>query len=191
MYVKEPLILTGGKEGLPIKIRIIGGCGSGKSYIARALSRKYGIPHFETDNFVWERGEVQVRRSPEARDAELYRAMSGAAWIIEGVHYKWGLESFRQADLIVVIKPNKYSRDLRVVQRFIKTGLRLEQRNYRQTFQDLYVMLFDWNRGFEQEDLPNIIKMTEEYAGKRIVVNNNREILKYAEEHLRCFVSEQ
>ncbi|QQZ64462.1 hypothetical protein JI735_14875 [Paenibacillus sonchi] len=33
-----------------IRIRIIGGCGSGKSYTARELSKRYGIPYFETDN---------------------------------------------------------------------------------------------------------------------------------------------
>lgn len=113
--------------GLNIRIRIIGGCGSGKSYIARELSIKYGLPCYETDNFVWERG---------------------------------------------------YVRNLRVVQRFIKTNLCLEQRNYRQSLQNLYVMLFEWNRSFDREDLPKIMELTEDFAAKRIVVKNNRELLK-------------
>lgn len=48
--------------GLNIRIRIIGVCGSGKSYIARELSIKYGLPCYETDNFVWERGYVRNLR---------------------------------------------------------------------------------------------------------------------------------
>ncbi|WP_245237814.1 hypothetical protein [Paenibacillus etheri] len=34
-----------------MKIRIVGGCGSGKSYIARELSKKYGVGYYETD--IW------------------------------------------------------------------------------------------------------------------------------------------
>ncbi|WP_310831712.1 hypothetical protein [Paenibacillus pedocola] len=171
--------------GLHIKIRIIGGCGSGKSYIARELSGRYGIPCYETDNFVWERGPVDSRRSPEVRDARLLEAVAGKEWIIEGVHYKWGIESFRQADLIFVITPNKYVRDMRVVQRFIKTNLGLEQRNYRQSLQNLYVMLFEWNRGFDREGLLKIMELTGEFAAKRIVVKNNRDILKYVGEYAK------
>lgn len=169
--------------GLHIRIRIIGGCGSGKSFIARELSERYGIPYYETDNFVWERGPADSRRSPEARDACLLEAVARQEWIIEGVHYKWGIESFRAADLIFVITPNKYVRDLRVVQRFIKTNLGLEQRNYRQSLQNLYVMLFEWNRSFDREGLPMILELTEEFAAKRIVVTNNRDILTYVCEY--------
>ncbi|QSF45939.1 P-loop NTPase family protein [Paenibacillus tianjinensis] len=164
--------------GFHIRIRIIGGCGSGKSFIARELSERYGIPYFETDNFVWERGPEDSRRSPEARDARLLEAVASKEWIIEGVHYKWGIESFRAADLIFVITPNKYVRDLRVVQRFLKTNLGLEQRNYRQSLKNLYVMLFEWNRDFDREGLPKILELTEEFAVKRMVVKKNRDILK-------------
>ncbi len=169
--------------GLHIRIRIIGGCGSGKSFIARELSERYGIPYYETDNFVWERGLVDSRRSPEARDTRLLEAVALKEWIIEGVHYKWGIESFRQADLIFLITPNKYVRDLRVVQRFMKTNLGLERRNYRQSLQNLYVMLFEWNRDFDREGLPKILELTEEFAAKRIVVKKNRDILKYVGEY--------
>lgn len=105
------------------------------------------------------------------------------SWIIEGVHYKWGTGSFGQADLIFVIRPNKYLRDLRVVRRFIRTRLGLEQWNYKQTLKNLYVMLLEWNRKFDQENLPDIMKLTEEYAAKRIVVRNNQEILRHVYEY--------
>ncbi|AIQ63468.1 hypothetical protein PSTEL_10610 [Paenibacillus stellifer] len=38
-----------------MKIRIIGGCGSGKIYIAQLISANLGIPHIQTDNLVWNR----------------------------------------------------------------------------------------------------------------------------------------
>ncbi|MNW60670.1 hypothetical protein D3C74_386740 [compost metagenome] len=44
-------------------------------------------------------------------------------------------------------------------------------------------MLFEWNRGFDREGLPKIMELTEEFAAKRIVVKNNRDILKYVGEY--------
>lgn len=162
-----------------IRIRIIGGCGSGKTYIAKVLAGRYGIPYYETDNFVWDRSGGNIRNTPEVRDAQLARIVAAESWIIEGVHYKWGTESFREADLIFLILPNAYIQDARVIRRFVKTRLGLEQGNYRQTFKGLRKMLFEWNRGFRQESIPEILRLTEPYRSKRIIVRHNREILRH------------
>ena len=162
-----------------IRIRIIGGCGSGKSYIAREVTRIYGIPCYETDNFVWARTVPDTRNTPEVRDARFAGVVATESWIIEGVHHKWGTDSFREADLIVLIKPNRYVQDWRVIRRFIKTRLGLEQRNYKQSFKNLYVMLYEWNRGFNNESIPAIMELTEPYKAKRIIVSHNREILEH------------
>ncbi|WP_340021675.1 hypothetical protein MHI24_22090 [Paenibacillus sp. FSL K6-1096] len=112
--------------------------------------------------------------------------MAKESWIIEGVHHKWGTESFREADLIVLIHPNAYIQDARVISRFVKTRLGLEQGNYKQTFKSLCTMLFEWNRGFRKESIPAILELTEPYRAKRIIVRHNREILghvaRYAEQ---------
>lgn len=100
------------------------------------------------------------------------------------MHYKWGSESFRQADSIVVIRPNRVVQDLRVVRRFVKTRLGLEQGNYSQTFKNLYQMLFKWNRKYERVDMPRIMELMEEYAHKRIIVNNNQEILRWSSSNI-------
>lgn len=163
---------------LIIRIRIIGGCGSGKTYIARVLAERYGIPYYETDNFVWDRSADNIRNTPETRDAQLARTVAAESWIIEGVHHQWGTESFREAELIFLIQPNAYIQDARVIRRFVKTRLGLEQGNYKQTFKSLCKMLFEWNRGFRKESIPEIMELTEPYRAKRIIVRHNREILQ-------------
>lgn len=115
----------------------------------------------------------------EVRDARLAGVVASSQWIIEGVHYKWGIESFRQADVIFLIRPNRMVRDLRVAGRFVKTRLGLERANYKQTFKNLYVMLFEWNRGFDREGVPEIMRLTEPFADKLIIVNHNQEILQH------------
>lgn len=107
--------------------------------------------------------------------------MESESWIIEGVHYKWGTESFRQADLIFLIQPKAYVQDARVISRFMKTRLGLEQGNYKQSFKYLRIMLLEWNRSFRREGIPEIMALTEEYQAKRIIVQQNLEILQHVD----------
>ncbi|WP_245864283.1 hypothetical protein [Paenibacillus donghaensis] len=163
-----------------MKIRIIGGCGSGKSYAARQLSEQYGIRHYETDNFVWDRSEDNLRYSHEIRDVQLMAVVeSPEAWIIEGVHYKWGQASFEQADYIFVLRTRRWLRDYRVVRRFVRTRLGREQWNYTQTLHNVMQMIMEYNQRFDQVDFPRIMEQTEHLAHKRIVVTHNRQILSY------------
>ncbi|MFC6653010.1 hypothetical protein [Paenibacillus rhizoplanae] len=119
------------------------------------------------------------------RDAKLAEAMDAESWIIEGVHYQWGTESFRQADLIFLIRPKAYIQDARVISRFMKTRLGLEQGNYKQSFKYLRVMLLDWNRGFRRKSIPAIMELTEEYRAKRIIVQHNLEILQHVRRYMQ------
>ncbi|SET96935.1 hypothetical protein SAMN03159358_2909 [Paenibacillus sp. NFR01] len=165
---------------MPIRIRIIGGCGSGKSYIARALSDQYGIPHYETDNMVWDRSAAARRYPEEERDARLRGIAASASWIIEGVHHRWGAESFAAADVIYILNPPKWRRNWRTIRRFARTRLGLERANYRQTWGNLRVMLLEWNRDFDAKALPEIMKLTEPFAGKRVIVRSSAAILQHA-----------
>ncbi|WHY20462.1 hypothetical protein QNH28_05535 [Paenibacillus sp. G2S3] len=82
-----------------------------KIRIARELSKKYGVDYYEIDNLVWDRSGENLRYSIEARDAQLEEILDQPSWILEGVHYKWGQESFEKADLIVILRPNRVFRD--------------------------------------------------------------------------------
>lgn len=171
-------------DTLPIKIRIIGACGSGKSYIAKELSKKYGVDCYETDNLVWDRSAENLRYSVEARDAQLQEILNKTSWILEGAHYKWGYESFEKADLIVILSPNKVLRDCRVITRFMKTRMGWEQANYKQSFKNLLEMIRVWNRGYDKEGIHRILEMTEHLSHKRVIIKNNKELESILQEHL-------
>lgn len=143
------------------------------------MSKKYGVTHYELDNLVWDRSKPYQKYPTEIRDSKLNEIIHKESWIIEGVHHKWGQESFEYADMIYVICPNKFQRDYRVIKRFIRTRLGLEQWNYKQTYKNLYQMLFVWNRTFNKENLSDIMEITEQYAGKRIIVTRNKQILEF------------
>lgn len=168
-----------------MRVRIIGSCGSGKSYIARKLSIKYRIPFIETDNLVWDRKEANKRYPEDVRDAKLKDIVNKAEWIIEGVHHKWGQESFTEADLIFIIQPHALVRDYRVLRRFVRTRLGWEQANYKQTLRNLYEMLVVWNRKFDKELMQEILELSSRCQGICVVVRSNREIETAIERYLK------
>jgi hypothetical protein len=47
-------------------------------------------------------------------------------------------------------------------------------------------MLFIWNKGFDKDSIKEIMELTEEYSEKRIIVKNNKEIMKYIQEYLNA-----
>lgn len=77
-------------EGM-MKIHIIGGPGSGKSFLAEKLSKELGISHFDLDDLQWDNKSASygIKRSPDERDRLLNDVLSHNDWIIEGVYYAW------------------------------------------------------------------------------------------------------
>ena len=67
-----------------MKIDIIGSVASGKTTLAKRISKKYGVPYYEKDNIVWKRtANGDVKRSPEERDIYFYDIIKENDWIVE------------------------------------------------------------------------------------------------------------
>ena len=105
-----------------MKIHIIGGPGSGKTWLAQNLSKKYNVLTYDLDNIFWDRNTDRygIKASSEKRDVELKKILNRDSWIIEGVYHSWLKDSFHACDLILVLKPSPILRDIRIVRRFAK-----------------------------------------------------------------------
>ena len=88
-----------------MKIHIVGCSGTGKTYLATALSKKYDITHFDLDDIQWDNNfhGYGVKMPVEKRDSLLREVLQKDSWIIEGVYYDWVLHSFEKADTIYVL----------------------------------------------------------------------------------------
>ena len=89
-----------------MKIHIIGCSGSGKTYLANALSKKYNISCFDLDDIQWDNNakEYGKKRTLDERKALLQEILyNNDEWIIEGVYYAWVQQSFDEADKIYVL----------------------------------------------------------------------------------------
>ncbi len=160
-----------------MKIRIIGPCGSGKTFTAKALSEQFEIPFYETDNIIWDRKENK-KYTLEIRNEKLRNILFMENWIIEGAQYKWSFESFEKADLIVVLNPYPVIRNLRVIKRFIEMQLGLKQYNYRQSWTEL-IEMFKQNREYDRSTFKSIVSVTEKHNEKRIIAKNSQEIFEH------------
>ena len=105
-----------------MKIHIIGCSGTGKTYLAKKLSNKYNISHFDLDNIYWDNSSQKygIKTKVEKRDKLFQNILEKDDWIIEGIYYKWLEQSFKNADIIYILDLPKYIYKFRIIKRFIK-----------------------------------------------------------------------
>ena len=170
------LVMVLFNNGYPARIHIIGSVGSGKTTLAKTLSVKLNVPHYELDNVVRKRSKSgDIRRSDEERDEYLAEIVNSDTWIIEGAHHKWVLEGFQKADLIIFLDVGYHKRVVRIVKRFILQKLGMEKSNYRPTIR-MFKMMFVWNASFERESKPEILSILRQYQDKLLVLKDNTQV---------------
>ena len=165
------------------RIHIIGGSGSGKSYIAAKLARHFGVPTYDLDDIFWDfaAGSYGVRTDPAKRDQQLKEIVAGDGWIIEGVYYQWVAPSFDAADVIIALTPSIWIRHWRVVRRFILRKLgRLPSK--RESFADLWRLL-RWSQAYDAVNLVQARKFIGGRGRQMIYCKTFTDVL-VATEHL-------
>ena len=165
-----------------MKIHIIGCSGSGKTYFANALSKKYRIPHFDLDDIQWDDNAqgYGVKMAPEKRNALLQGMLYNEEWIIEGVYYAWVQQSFDEADIIYVLDMPKYLYKTRIIIRFVKRKLGI-QKGKKETLESVGNLL-KWTDTFQSKNLKEIKRILEKYDSKVIWISSKKDIQKIIQE---------
>ena len=116
-------------RGRKVKIHIIGGSGSGKSFLAEELSKEYGIPHYDLDDLQWDQqaAEYGTKRDPQERQRLLEHILKQPDWIVEGVYYAWCQQCFADADRIYLLCVPRYQYRYRIIRRFVRRKLGIEK----------------------------------------------------------------
>ncbi len=159
-----------------MKIHIIGCSGSGKTYLANALSKKYNISHFDLDDIQWDNNSkgYGTKRPLEERNVLLQEILCNNEWIIEGVYYAWVQQSFDEADIIYVLDMPSYLYKSRIIIRFIKRKLGI-QKGKRENLKSVYNLL-KWTETFQNKNLKEIRSILDRYSNKVIWLSNKKDV---------------
>lgn len=87
------------------RITILGNAGGGKSTLARKLSERHAIPHFEIDRLLWQEGWIPTPIETYAEQHE--RILSGENWVIDGLGHKNSIPARinRATEIILIDMP--------------------------------------------------------------------------------------
>ena len=131
-----------------MKILIIGPVGAGKTTLAKQLSKKYNIKHYEIDSIVHDDSEGGRKRSEEEQNKIINQIDQEKDWIIEGTLRKNLYYLLEISEKIVYLDVPKRTRIVRILTRFIKQKLKIEKSNYKPTLKMLKLM-YKWSREHE------------------------------------------
>lgn len=159
-----------------MKIHIIGCSGSDKTYLAKALSEKYNVPHFDLDDIQWNNNAdgYGVKMPIEKRTSLLNDILKNESWIIEGVYYAWVGKCFEDADKIYVLDIPKRVYKYRIIKRTIKRKLGLEK-GKRETLKSVYNLL-KWTNTFQNKSMVEIRKILSAYPEKTIWLKTSKDV---------------
>ncbi len=149
-----------------MKILIIGIVASGKTTLAKKLSKEYNIKHYEIDLIVHD-DKDNYKRTNEEQQNLIKRINENDNWIIEGTLRKNLFNLLQLADIIIYLDIPLMVRKRRILTRFIKQKLRIEKSNYKPDLKMLKNM-YKWTKDFEKnkKEFENTISK----SGKKIIV---------------------
>jgi len=156
------------------KILIFGNSSSGKSSLAKKLSKSSNLAHLDLDTIAWCKKEITNRASSEhSRQKILDFVTSNKSWVIEGCY----------TDLLEIAK--KHSKEIIFlnleIQQCIKNANKRpwEPHKYKnKEAQDKNLdMLVTWIKGYASRDdifsYKQHIKFYESYEGKKMMLTKN------------------
>lgn len=164
-----------------MKIHIIGTSGSGKTYIAEKLSQRFNLLHLDLDEIFWDNstGEYNIKRLADERNSLLSTVLEKENWVIEGVYYDWLSQSFAEADQIFIFQTPARIFNYRVIKRFIKRKLKLE--NGKTGSLKSTIKMIKWANRYQKRNMPEIMKFLEPYSDKVVIAKSSTTIIKQLE----------
>lgn len=150
-----------------MKILIIGSVASGKSTYSKKISCELNIKRYEIDSIVHD-DLNKVKRNEKQQMKIIDDINKNKNWIIEGTLRKNLYYLLDYADKIILIDTKYSTRKCRIIKRYIKQKLKIEESNYKPTLKMVRKM-FEWNKQFENEKGMLLLKL-EKYKEKLKII---------------------
>lgn len=160
-----------------IKLRLIGGPGSGKTYISHKLKKVLNIEPLDLDKIFWKISDDGYLQKNDyiSRDEKLNSILNNNNWIIDGVYINfWAAPTFEKADYILVLRISKLTQLFRIIKRFITR--KITDHKPKESFSDLKNLIL-WSFKYDN-DLEKFIKENS-YSKKIIFIHNKNDLNKF------------
>ena len=172
------------ERGFYMRIYIVGSIASGKTTLAKKISNKLRIKCKHLDGIVHIKDKTNkewgnIRRTDEEIDPLFKSIITKPHWIIEDAGRKMFSEGMEVADMIVHLKPSIFVRRMRVLTRFFKQKLGMEECLYTPSLHMLKFMfkaLNNYENG--KDDLEARLK---QYTNKVVILSSSKEIKRFME----------
>ena len=159
-----------------MKILIIGIVASGKTTLARRLSKENNITNYEIDSIVHD--DINKRKRTNEEQQEIIEKINKQEnWIIEGTLRKNLYNLLDIADKIIYLDIPLKIRKRRILYRYIKQRLGLEKCKYMPNMKMLKNM-YKWTSEFENNKI-NFEKDLFRYEEKLTILQSKGKIKKY------------
>lgn len=164
-----------------LKIYIVGSIASGKSTFANKLSSELNIPYIELDkivhipdkNSLWGNSKREINE----REELFASTINQPNWIIEDVGRPCFIDGMKRADIIILLEIPTKTREYRIIKRWIKQLLKIEQCIYKPRFEMLKCML-QWSKNYDTGK-DNLLERLVEFQDKLVIIRNNKDIRKF------------
>ncbi len=154
------------------RIYIFGGTGSGKTTLAKKISKKLNIPTYTTDDFVYKKRWTE-KYSEEEKEENLIKTSKKSKWIIEGVHMgDWTIPALKKADIVIFLN----IRRLTMLKRFILR--KIKRKNKEKSKIKFLIKVIFWLMFYQSR----YYKKHKKINNKFITLRNKKEIKKFLQE---------
>ena len=153
------------------RIYIIGGLGSGKSFLSKKLSEKSGLEYFEMDKIVFKESKFEERTEQE-RNVIFENILKKDNWILEGTFTEeWIVPGLSRATKIIYLSTLPSLRLFRFMKRIIKQGIHKQNNLLNRIKLVLGFKHKEWNRTAEKYK-----QLLEPFKSKVITLRSKKEV---------------
>ena len=164
-----------------MRIHIIGGSGSGKTFISNQIQKDYHYDLIDLDKLEWVNVDGKtVKRDLDEKKKMLVRELKKDNILLEGVYYNWCEASFKKCDYIFFLNIPTIKQEYRILKRSIRRKLGIEKSYFKETFKSVYDLM-KWNIKYNTSLKKDIVKILDKYQDKVYNVNSYDDIKKIIE----------